>query len=140
MEIREMTIRDYEAVNSLWQICDGIGLDSDVDSKRGMATYLQRNPGMSFVAIDNGKIFGAVICGHDGRRGYLNHLAVAKDFRLKGTGRALVYKALGKLRAIGIRKCNGFVLADNRSALEFWQKLGFLKQEDLKVISKIITL
>lgn len=140
MEVREITINDYPVVHSLWRSCQGIGLHSDVDSEYGIETYLGRNPGLSFVAIEKGKIVGAVLCGHDGRRGYLHHLAVAPEYRQSGVAAALVRAALEKLKAKGVRKCNAFVFEDNRDAIAFWQRLGWAERDDLKVVSKEITL
>jgi putative acetyltransferase len=140
MEAREMTIRDYQAVHSLWQGCRGIGLHSDVDCEYGIGLYLARNPGLSFVAIDSGKVVGAILCGHDGRRGYLHHLAVAEEHRRCGIGTALIDRTLNQLRQKGIRKCNGFILDDNHDALAFWRSIGWVQRDDLKVISKSIIL
>ncbi|MGD9110016.1 MAG: GNAT family N-acetyltransferase, partial [Phycisphaerales bacterium] len=81
-----------------------------------------------------------VLCGHDGRRGYINHLAVAKDFRERGIGTALEKRVIGRLQNIGIRKCNGFVLEDNHNALEFWKSIGWSHRKDLSIISKNIIL
>ncbi len=140
MEVREITIHDYEQAIQLWRGCRGIGLHSDVDSQYGIELYLARNPGLSFVAVQGRKIIGAVLCGHDGRRGYLHHLAVAQEHRRGGVGTALVGAALEQLRAKGVRKCNTFVFDDNHDALEFWQSTGWTTRDDLKIISKSITL
>ena len=115
-------------------------MHSDVDSEYGIGLYLARNPGLSFVAIDSGKIVGAVLCGHDGRRGYINHLAVAEKYRRCGIGKNLVENVLGRLRQKGISKYNGFVFKDNLEALEFWQSIGWAQRDDLKVVSKNIIL
>lgn len=140
MEIRELLISDYDEVLGLWQNCPGICLHSDVDSKHWISIYLQRNPGLSFVALKNRKIIGAVLCGHDGRRGYINHLAVAENWRCRGIGTALVERVIDRLSCIGIRKCNGLMLADNAIALEFYRKNGWAEGIDLKIISKSIML
>ena len=140
MEVREITIHDYEQAIQLWRGCQGIGLHSDVDSQYGIELYLARNPGLSFVAVQGGKIIGAVLCGHDGRRGYLHHLAVAQEHRRSGIGTALADRALSSLRQKGIHQCNGFVFGDNPAALEFWQSTGWTTRDDLKIISKSITL
>ena len=140
MEVREIKKSDYQAVNSLWHDCKGIGLHDDADSQYGIELYLARNPGLSFVAIEKGKIVGAVLCGHDGRRGYLHHLAVSPEYRQSGTAAALVRAALEKLRVKGVRKCNAFVFEDNRDAIAFWQHLGWIERDDLKVVSKNIIL
>jgi len=81
MEIKELTIKNCEEVLSLWQSTEGVGLDRDVDTKERIGIYLQRNPGLSFAAFEKGKVLGAVLCGHDGRRGYLHHLTVAEAHR-----------------------------------------------------------
>jgi len=92
MEIKELTIKNCEEVLSLWQSTEGVGLDRDVDTKERIGIYLQRNPGLSFAAFEKGKVLGAVLCGHDGRRGYLHHLTVAEAHRNEGIGTALVDK------------------------------------------------
>jgi N-acetylglutamate synthase len=81
MTISEMTIGDYDEVLALWQSCgdEGVCVDEDVDSRKAIAAYLKRHDGMSFVAREKNQLIGAVLCGTDGRRGYLNHLAVDKE-------------------------------------------------------------
>ena len=95
---------------------------------------------MKFTLLDAKKLVAAVLCGHDGRRGYLHHLAVHKDYRNAGIATALLEKAVGKLREKGIRKCHTFCFCDNEQGLSFWQKKGFAERKDLKIISKEITL
>jgi putative acetyltransferase len=87
--ISEMTIAEYDEVLALWQATEIMGL-SEADSREGVAAYLQRNDGLSLLARHSGRLVGAVLCDHDGRRAYLHHLAVARDFRHRGIGRALV--------------------------------------------------
>jgi len=136
VEISAMEIENYEQVYALWQSVEGIGLQKDCDSKNGISVYLQRNPGLSFVARDNEKVVGAVLCGHDGRRGYLHHLAIARTYRNKGIGRTLVQHALSALDLLGIAKCHLFVFSGNDDAQTFWQKIGWTERIDLKVMSK----
>ena len=112
-EIMEMTAQDYEEIAGLWWNTEGIGLDDDTDNREGIAAYLARNPGLSYVARQQGQIVGAVLCGHDGRRGYLHHLAVVLGHRHRGIGRALVEACLAKLGSIGIQKCNLFLFSGN---------------------------
>jgi len=139
MEITELKIEHYQEAFSLWQSVNGVGLDKDADTQERIWIYLQRNPGLSFAAFEKGKVIGAVLCGHDGRRGYLHHLTVAETHRGKGIGTALVDKVISKLRMLGIRKCNIFVFADNVGGQEFWKKNGWIERTDLKVMSKTIT-
>jgi N-acetylglutamate synthase len=120
-----LTLADYDAVVAFWSQQQGIGLNES-DAREPLARYLQRNPGMSFIARDaSGTLVGAVLCGHDGRRGYLHHLAVASAHRRRGLGRALVQRCLAQLAAAGISKCNIFLFDDNDDGRQFWLRAGF---------------
>ena len=134
--ISAMKTEDYDEVFALWQATDGIGLHDDVDSSEGIASYLARNPGSSHVARHEDRIIGAVLCGHDGRRGYLHHLAVAVPWRNKGIGRALVEACLRKLASLHIPKCNIFLFADNELGEAFWKHTGWQERSDLKVLQQ----
>lgn len=132
--IQEMTIQDYDEVRALWQESEGLLL-SEVDSKSIILHFLERNPGLSYVAYDNGQLVGAVLCGHDGRRGYIDQLAVRKSHRRQGIGKALVARCLYNLMRIGIHKWHLFVLEDNRDAIAFWKKLGWAERVELVTMS-----
>jgi ribosomal protein S18 acetylase RimI-like enzyme len=133
--IREMAIQDYDEVLALWRTSEGVGL-SDADSEEGVARFLARNPGLSFVARDGEHLVGAVLCGHDGRRGYIHHLAVSESHRRQGLGRALVARCLSALRRDGIGKCHIFVFADNQDTLTFWKSIGWTQRVELVMMSQ----
>jgi N-acetylglutamate synthase len=132
----EMTIADYDEVFDLWNSTAGIGL-SDADSQEGTAAYLAHNPGLSVVARQNGRLLGAVLCGHDGRRAYLHHLAVAVDARHQGIGRRLVDECLARAAAQGIRKAHAWVYCENHSGLEFWRQIGWTGRTELQIFSRL---
>ena len=90
-----------------------------------MQRFLSRNSGLSLVAHCGEQLAGAVLCGQDGRRGYMHHLATREEFRRNGIGSALVREALSRLSQAGIRKCNIFILSDNSEVITFWQRNGF---------------
>jgi len=127
--IREMTLTDYDEVHHLWLGSPGITLEDD-DTRDRIALYLKRNPGLCFVAVADSHIVGTVLCGHEGRRGILRHLATKPAFRGTGIGRALTQKCLVALSAQGIRKCNTFVMDKNPDGLGFWKHIGFRQLED----------
>lgn len=135
LEIRQLVIEDYETVIDLWKNTEGIGL-SDADSKENIKNYLERNPGLSSVAVLGGEIVGAVLSGQDGRRGYLYHLAVRKDNRLQGIGKKLVNNSLQMLQKIGIDKCHIFVYQENEDGLSFWTQNGWQTRLDLTIMSR----
>ena len=135
--IRPFTMDDYPAAYALWQATEGIGLSS-ADRPEAIARYLQRNPGLSFVVYWGDVLVGAVLCGHDGRRGYLHHLAVAPEHRHRGLGRLLVEHCLRALSRQGIAKCHLFVLRQNDSAIHFWRHLDWVERVELVVFSKVL--
>jgi len=137
IQIREMTIADYEPIYALWQASEGIGL-SDADSKEGIKRFLARNPGLSYIALEGEQLVGAALCGHDGRRGYIHHLAVAKSHRQQGIGRSLVGRCMYALMRIGISKCHLFVFGDNKEAIKFWNKVGWTERVELMMMSQQI--
>jgi ribosomal protein S18 acetylase RimI-like enzyme len=133
--VREFTMEDYEAAFALWGASEGIGL-SEADTRENIALYLRRNPGQSFVAVEDGVLVGAVLCGNDGRRGFLHHLAVAPSSRRRGAGRALITRALDALAAQGMRKCHIFVISANEEGRRFWRRVGWEERTTLVVMSK----
>ena len=133
-QIHEMTIQDYDEVRVLWEESEGLKL-SEVDSKDAIARFLDQNTGLSFVARDNDQLVGAVLCGHDGRRGYIDQLVVRKSHRRQGIGRALVTRCVYNLMRMGIRKWHLFVLEDNQNAIAFWKELGWAQRVELVTMS-----
>ena len=131
MEIRSMRIEDYDSVYALWLSCPGMGLNNVDDSREGISKYLARNPDTCFVSVEEGGIVGAILAGHDGRRGSIGHTAVSAAYRGRGIGRQLVETALNALKAQGIHKVNLVVFAKNEAGNAFWEKMGFGQRPDL---------
>ena len=136
-EIATFRIDSYDEVIALWRQCEGIGL-SEADSRASIQAYLERNPGMSFLARTNGQVVGAILAGHDGRRGFIHHLAVHPSCRRQGVGRGLVDRALAALRSAGIQKAHIFVFNSNASGMAFWKSAGWAWRDDIGVMSKTI--
>lgn len=137
IEIHPFRIEAYDRVLALWQQCEGIGL-SEADSRANIEAYLNRNPGMSFVAATGGEVIGAVLCGHDGRRGYIHHLAVHPQSRRRSLGRRLVDQCLGALQLAGIQKCHAFIFTKNQEGMAFWNTVGWTPRNDISLVSKSI--
>ena len=133
----EFSFSDYVDAAALWQATEGVGL-SAADAPERIKAYLARNPGMSFVARQDGLLVGAVLCGHDGRRGYLHHLAVLTGWRGRGIGSELARRGLDALASAGIDKCHLFVFRDNQSGAAFWRRVGWVDRDDILMMSKNI--
>jgi ribosomal protein S18 acetylase RimI-like enzyme len=121
---REFFIDDYDAVLELWQTVEGLEV-AEGDNKEGVAQFITRNPGLSRVAIDGTKIVGIAMCGHDGRRGHIYHVAVDPAYRRYGLGRRLVQEGLDGLRQLGIPRVIILVADYNLGGAEFWKRAGW---------------
>lgn len=128
--IRLMTLDDYPTVLQLMQQTPGISI-RDADSEEATARYLARNPGLSFVAECDGQIVGCVMSGHDGRRGYLQHLLVLPAYRRQGLARRLVNACIAELARQGIAKTHLDVFRSNTAAQSFWEQQGWQRREDI---------
>lgn len=138
MNIRLMSVDDYNAVYNLWLSCSGMGLNDLDDSEEGIRKFLERNPETCFVAENDGMVIGVIIAGNDGRRGYIYHTAVNPLFRGRGIGRKLVESAMNALKEAGINKVALVVFGRNKDGNEFWKKMGFTVREDLTYRNKTI--
>lgn len=134
MQIRPMTIEDYEEIFEMWQITSKRAL-SKADEKSQIERYLKRNAGLSQVAVADGKIVGTVLAGHDGRRGFIHHMAVLPEYRRKRIGHTLAETAIEKIKAEGIDKTHIFCYQSNETGQNFWRDFGFEKREDIFVYS-----
>ena len=132
-----MTIDDYEVVYDLWIEC-GNGLNNKDDSREGIEKYLNRNPGTSFVAVLDEKVVGVILCGHDGRRGIIQHTCVSPYCRRMGIGEKLVSLALEALEKEGINKVLLVAFKKNEEGNAFWESQGFTLREDLNYRNKTL--
>ena len=131
MNIRLMTMDDYEKVYALWISCAGMGLNNIDDSKEGIEKFLKRNPDTCFVAEIENAVVGAIITGNDGRRGYVYHTAVHPKYRKQGIAKKLVDAAMAALQQIGITKVALVVFGRNKAGNDFWEKMNFTARNDL---------
>ena len=129
--IRTMTMEDYDGVYALWTKIRGFGLRSVDDSREGIDRFLKRNPATSVVAVEDGKVVGSILCGHDGRRGCLYHVCVDEDYRRRGIGKAMVVRAMEELKREHINKVCLIAFTRNDIGNAFWNTIGWTKRLDL---------
>lgn len=129
--IRSMTTEDYPAVKALWQSIRGFGIRSIDDSEEGVRRFLARNPGISVVAERDGELVGAILCGHDGRRGCLYHVCVKDGNRRRGIGKAMVVFCMEALKKEKINKVSLIAFTKNDVGNAFWREIGWTRREDL---------
>ena len=129
--IRVMTINDYDKVYKLWSKIKGFGIRSIDDSREGIERFLKRNPTTSVVAEEDGKIVGAILCGHDGRRGCFYHVCVDEEYRMRGIGKSMVVFAMEALQKEQINKVSLIAFTQNDMGNAFWKEIGWTKRKDL---------
>lgn len=129
--LRVMQIEDYENIYKLWMTIDGFGIRSIDDSFDGVARFIKRNPTTSVVAEVDGNIVGAILCGHDGRRGCFYHVCVHKDYRKRGIGKAMAVFCMKALQEEDINKVSLIAFKSNVVGNAFWRSAGWTFREDL---------
>lgn len=136
--IRVMTIEDYDQVRDLWMTIKGFGIRSIDDSRQGVDQFLKRNPNSSVVAVEDGKVVGSILCGHDGRRGCLYHVCVHAEYRRRGIGKAMVVMAMEALRREHINKVSLIAFTQNDVGNAFWNTIGWTERLDLNYYDFIL--
>ena len=137
--IRVMNTEDYDRVYALWMSCKNMGFNNLDDSRQGIEKYLKRNPSTCFVAEQGDAIVGVVLAGHDGRRGFIHHMAVAEDCRRQGIATDLLGQALAALKEEGINKAALLVFNRNEAGNVFWERQGFTVRDDVTYRNKTLT-
>ena len=131
VKIRKMEIADYDRVHALWMTIKRFSIRSIDDSRKGVQKFIERNPDTSVVAEEGDSIVGAILCGHDGRRGCLYHVCVRKDMRRHGIGRAMTTAAMKSLQDEGINKVELVAFKKNEVGNRFWHGVGWELRDDL---------
>ena len=129
--IRVMTEADYDKVYELWMTIKGFGIRSIDDSREGVTRFIRRNPTTSMVAVVEDKIVGAILCGHDGRRGCFYHVCVHEDYRKHGIGKAMAVACMRALQEEKINKVSLIAFKSNELGNHFWKDAGWCFRDDL---------
>ena len=136
--VRAMTPAGYDQVHDLWMRIKGFAIRSIDDSKEGVTRFLQRNPSTSAVAVEGSRVVGAILCGHDGRRGCLYHVCVDPDYRRRGIGTMMVGFCIDALREEHINSVTLIAFTQNDIGNSFWHHVGWAEREDLNYYDLII--
>jgi putative acetyltransferase len=134
VDVRELQESDIDSALRLWAAVEGLG-SGPGDANADVSRFIERNPGLSVVATHGREVVGALLCGHDGRRGFIYRLAVAGPYRRKNLASRMVRRCLVELAARGVPRCMVFVLDENDAASRFWESIGGRLRRDLRVFS-----
>lgn len=124
MEIRIMTIKDFNEMYALWNEA-GLQLADYEIEKKQTEFMIKLNPASNFVAIEQGKIIGTVFGLFNGYRGWIYHLAIIPFFQKKGIGSLLLNKTERALKEIGAKRVMLGVDKSNIRILPFYSKSNY---------------
>lgn len=135
--IRPYRISEYEAVVSLWKKVNLPFKPRGRDTRKNIEREISRTGTAIFLVaeIDQG-IIGTVLGTHDGRKGWINRLAVHPDYRHRGIATELVSAIEKRLHKIGIHIIACLIEDPNRDSMKFFEKIGYIKHPDIFYFSK----
>jgi len=136
MKIRKMKEEDYERLIELWERSGLYYKPDGRDSREHILKELKANPDLFLFAEDNGKIVGSVLATYDGRKGWLNRVAVDPEFQGKGLGKKLCLKAERVLRKRGCMIFAMQVHDSNKRSKEMAKGLGYEERKDIVYFRK----
>ena len=116
-----------------WRNTPGIELGGD--DEESLAMFIQRNPSTCLIISNEDGIIGSVLGGYDGRRAFIYHLAVHRDFRGQGYGKRLLQEVITQFKALKVEKVHLFVLNNNQAAMTFYTRQDWVKRQDIAVYS-----
>jgi len=136
MRIREFKLKDYDEAAKLWKESGLIIRPGD--ELEGIKLKLERDPDLFLIAEEGGIILGVVMGAWDGRRGWINHLAVTPSQQRRGIGTALIRELEKRLARKGAKKVNAQIYQWNQKSIEFFKALGYEVHTDLIMVGKML--
>jgi len=136
MEIREITIDNYEELVMLWSRAGLSFKPKGRDSKDAIAAQMEAHPDFFLGAFEHSHIVGAVILSCDMRRGWINRLAVDPTYKRRGIAKALIAESEKILRKQGARIFCVLIEEYNVASKELFKKCGYVEHRDIIYFSK----
>lgn len=136
MEIRKLTIGDYQEIIKLWSRAELPFKQKGRDSKKSIAAQTEANPKFFLGAFEDSRLVGTVIISCDTRRGWINRLAVDPDYRRRGIAQALIAESEKILRKRGIKIFCALIDDYNTASKELLKECGYVEHLDVIYFSK----
>lgn len=136
MEYKFYSNADYEKMIELWEAAQLPYKPNGRDSKEKIASSLKNSNLRILLAYINSQLVGSIIVTHDGRKGWINRLAVHPNYWHKGLASKLIQKAEQILQDMNIEIFACLVEDWNKASLQLFQKNGYTKHEDIFYLTK----
>ena len=134
--IRKLTIGDYDKMIKLWERSSLPFKPKGRDSRQEIARQIRENPEFFLGAFEGKTLAGVVIGSHDGRKGWINRLAVDPEYRMQGIAQLLIARMEKSLREKGARIICALVEELNLDSISLFEKLGYVTHRDILYVSK----
>lgn len=136
MDIRKLTINDYEKMTNLWSRAGLPFKPKGRDSKEAISAQIDADSDFFIGAFEGDVLMGTMILSSDLRRGWMNRLAVDPKFRRRGTAKALIEMAEKTFRKRGLRIFCALIEDTNVVSKELLKECGYAEHDEIKYFSK----
>jgi GNAT superfamily N-acetyltransferase len=134
--VRPLTIEDYDRMIALWERAELSYRPKGRDAKEEIDTQLKRDDLRVLGMFDGEKLIGTILCSSDGRRGWINRLAVDPDYRKQGLSQRLIEDSEVFLRSLGLKVIAALIEDYNEPSIAAFKKAGYLYGQDIMYLSK----
>ncbi len=134
--IREMRPDDYESVIRVWSQAGLSYRPSGRDRPEKMRSEMERGTAMFLVAEAGNEVVGVILGTHDGRRGWINRLAVVPAYQRRGIAARLVGEVERRVDALGIDITAALIESWNEASLSFFRAVDYLRAPEVEYLSK----
>jgi ribosomal protein S18 acetylase RimI-like enzyme len=136
MDIRKLSVNDYEEMTRLWARADLPFKPTGRDSRDAIAAEVKANPDFFLGAFEGNRLVGVAIITCDLRKGWINRLAVDPDCRGLGIGKALINECEETLGKRGIKIFCALIEASNTMSRALFRECGYVEHSDILYFSK----
>jgi ribosomal protein S18 acetylase RimI-like enzyme len=134
--LRAVTVDELPLLHSLWDQAQLEYRPKGRDTIENLKRELSENPGGFIGAFLNGQLIGFVLASDDGRRGWINRLAVHPDYRGQQVGERLIAEAERVLHAQGRQIIAALIEEHNTHSQNLFKRVGYLVMPEVLYFSK----
>jgi ribosomal protein S18 acetylase RimI-like enzyme len=136
IHIRPLKVTELEDMRRVWTAAGLPYKPGGRDSPQRLVKQLKDKPTLFIGAFSDGKLVGVSLCSDDGRKGWINRLAVLPEFTGKGIATSLITQSEKALRRRGIHIFCIHIEGDNESSMRLFEKAEYHREKDISYYTK----